>query len=113
MRRRPGYTLIEVLVAMVVFSAGGLALAAGSAVIGRTMAVNARRENATRLAVTRLEQICSSCESATSGADTAAAVHVRWNVAANASSVTVLETVSYPTPSGLHSETFRASFACP
>ena len=113
MRRRHGYTLIEVLVATVVFEAGGLALAAGSAVVARAMAVNSRRESATRLATSHLEQIRSSCESATSGADSAGAVHVRWNVTAGASSLTVVETVSYGTPSGIHSETFRASFGCP
>ena len=117
MRRRIGYTLIETIVAILIFSAGGLALAAGSAVIARTMAVNGRRESATRLAASRLEQIRSSCEGATNGADSVAGVRVRWNVAQNGgnggvtSAATV--TVTYSTPAGARSETFRVSFACP
>jgi Tfp pilus assembly protein PilV len=113
MTARGGYTLVEIVVATLVFTVGGLALAAGSAVIGRTMAVNGRREAATRLATSRLEQIRSSCGGAKSGTDSAGGVHLRWNVISEGSSATVVETVSYQTPSGTRSETLRASFACP
>src|SRR3954468_4880119 len=113
MFRRAGYTLIEVVVAMLVFTVGGLALAAGSAVVGRAMAVNGRREDATRLAISRLEQIRSSCGSATSGVDSSGSARVRWTVARQSTSVTVVEDVSFPTPSGIHTESIRASFACP
>ena len=112
MRRRGGYTLIEVVVAVLIFTAGGLALAGGSAVIGRTMAMNARRETATRVAMSRLEQLRAGCGSATSGADRAEGVGLRWNVVTDAASVTVVATVSYLTPFGVHTETFRSSFAC-
>jgi hypothetical protein len=98
---------------MLVFTLGGLALAAGSAVIGRTMAVNGRRESATRLATSRLERIRSACRKATSGADSAGGARLRWNVVTDAFSATIVETVSYPTPSGVHTETFSVSFACP
>ena len=110
---RGGYTLIEVIVAILVFTVGGLALAAGSAVVGRAMSANARRENATRLATSRLEQIRASCNSAASGADSAGGAVLRWNIVREPSSVTVMETVGYSTASGTHTETLRASFACP
>lgn len=110
---RRGYTLIEIIVAVLVFTVGGLALASGGAVIVRAMALNGSRENATRLATSRLEKIRSSCESAANGADSAGGVRLRWNVVDKSSSVTVVATVSYPTPSGIHTETFHASFACP
>jgi Tfp pilus assembly protein PilV len=109
---RLGYTLVEIVVAMLVFTIGGLALAAGSAVIGRTMAVNNRRETATRLATSRLEQIRSNCENGTSGADSIGSIHLNWNVASSASSINAVATVTYLGPSGVRNETFRASFSC-
>jgi|SRR6476469_3240413 len=110
---RGGYTLIEVVVAMLVFTVGGLALAAGSAVVGHAMAVNGRRENSTRLAISRFEQIRSSCGTATGGADSAGGALMHWSVAREPYTMTVVATVSYPTPFGTHTETLRASFACP
>lgn len=113
MNVRSGYTLIEVVVAMLVFTVGGLALAAGSAVVGRAMSVNGRRENATRFAVGKLEQFRSSCGTVGSGVDSAGGAVLRWSVLGRPSSITVDETVSYPTPFGTHNETLRASFECP
>ena len=110
---RRGYTLIEIIVAVLVFTVGGLALASAGAVIIRAMALNGRRENATRLATSRLEQLRSTCDSAPNGADSARGVRLRWNVVDKSPSVRVVATVTYPTPSGVHTETFHASFACP
>ena len=50
-----GYTLIEIVVALLLFTVGGLALVATSAVIGRELNANATRERAGRIAATRLE----------------------------------------------------------
>ncbi|HUQ99149.1 MAG TPA: hypothetical protein VM166_06815 [Gemmatimonadaceae bacterium] len=113
MTARVGYTLIEIVVAMLVLTVGGLALAAGSAVITRTMAVNGRRETATRKATSRLEQIRSSCAGGTSGSADAGGISERWDVVVlEGSAATVVETVSYQTPSGVRTERFRASFPC-
>ena len=113
MARPGGYTLIEIVVAILIFTIGALALAAGSAVIGRTMTVNGHRDNATRIATSRLERIRAQCHGAGSGADSANGVRSVWNVTTSPSSVKVIETVSYQTPAGMRSETFQASFACP
>ena len=112
MLTRRGYTLVEVIVAILIFTVGGLALAAGAATVSRTMASNNRRELATRLATSRLELLRAECPTATNGADSAAGVRSTWRVVASPGSIAVEETVSYQTAAGVRSETFHGSFAC-
>ena len=52
---RSGYTLIEVIVGILVFTVGALAVAAGSAVIARNLRVNAARDKETLRAESRRE----------------------------------------------------------
>ena len=54
---RPAFTLIEVLVAMVLFEFGMLALAATSAVTARSFGVAVRRARAQSVAAARVEQL--------------------------------------------------------
>jgi prepilin-type N-terminal cleavage/methylation domain-containing protein len=60
-----GYTLIEVVIAIVVFAVGALALAASSAFVARAMARNALQETRARAAANRTEIIKSQCVGAT------------------------------------------------
>jgi prepilin-type N-terminal cleavage/methylation domain-containing protein len=60
-----GYTLIEVIIAIVVFAVGALALAASSAFVARAMARNALQETSARAAANRTEIIKSQCVRAT------------------------------------------------
>jgi prepilin-type N-terminal cleavage/methylation domain-containing protein len=59
-----GYTLIEVVVAIVLFSVGALALGASSAFVARAMGRNAVRETAARAAANKIEIIKSKCPKA-------------------------------------------------
>ena len=52
--RTAGYTLIEIVVALLLFAIGGLALVTTSAVVGRAMNTNAVRERASRISASRL-----------------------------------------------------------
>ena len=75
-----GYTLIEIIVALFVFTLGVLALAASSSVIAKAMATSASRERATRAAVSRVEAIESQCASAKSGWETINQIESEWIV---------------------------------
>jgi prepilin-type N-terminal cleavage/methylation domain-containing protein len=111
--RTAGYTLLEVIVALLVFTVGALALAASSAVIAQAMATNALRERAARIASSRIAVIKSQCGIAASGSESVQQIESAWLVARTArSGVTVTETVSYPSPRGSRSQTYSTTVWC-
>ena|SRR5882762_6206509 len=88
-----GYTLVEIVVAIVVFTIGALALTASSALTARSMARNAERERAARIGVSRIELVRSQCAIATSGAETLEQLQSDWVVSRGTSMITVTESV--------------------
>lgn len=81
--RRTGLTLVEVIVAMLLFSAGALALAGGSAAIVRQMTVSMLRSRAAAIARTRDETAhASGCTGVTSGSRTEDGIGSTWIVSA-------------------------------
>ena len=68
---RTGFTLVEVLVALVVFALGALGLAAETAALTRQIGVGQRAAIVTRAATARLErQRAMACASRGDGAET-------------------------------------------
>lgn len=111
---RNGYTLIETIVAVLLFTLGGLALASTSAVIGRGLTADAIRERASRIAASRLEIISAECRTATSGREAFQQIDSEWSVSfADPSRVSVVESVSYVTGKGRRTEFYRALLPCP
>jgi type II secretory pathway component PulJ len=112
--RTAGYTLIETIVALLLFTIGGLALVSTSAVVGREMNSNAVRERAGRMAVSRLEILGAACRSAASGRETFRQVESEWSVAfLDSARLSVVETVSYPALGGWRTDQLRAVLPCP
>ena len=82
---RPGLTLIEVLVAMLLFSTGALALAAGSAAITRQMTVSLLRSRASAMARARDETAhATGCAGIGSGSETREGIRATWVVSPGA-----------------------------
>jgi prepilin-type N-terminal cleavage/methylation domain-containing protein len=77
---RAGFTLIEVLVAIVLIEVGLLALVAGSAVLVRQTSEVRARSNALRAATARIEALGAGPCVSTSGASTVGDVHELWSV---------------------------------
>ena len=99
--RTTGYTLIETIVALLLFTIGGLALVSTSALIGREMNSNAVRERAGRMAASRLEILRAACRRAASGRETVQQVESEWSVAfLDSARLSVVESVTYPTLDG-------------
>jgi len=112
-RTRCGYTLVEVIVAMLLFTVGVLGVASTSAVVGRSLRMNSVRERAVRVATRRIEQIAASCHGALSGSEVVEQVESRWTVTRRDSSrVEIAETVSYPSPEGRRTDTYRSLVEC-
>ncbi|MEO8193837.1 MAG: prepilin-type N-terminal cleavage/methylation domain-containing protein [Gemmatimonadales bacterium] len=81
MIRRSGLTLIEIVVALLVFSVGGLGLAAASAAIARQMSVSALRARSAALARARNEASHSvSCTGLSAGEEHRFGLHSSWSV---------------------------------
>jgi Tfp pilus assembly protein PilV len=112
-RATAGHTLIEVIVALLVFTVGALSLAASSAVVARAMATNALRERGGRIASSRIAVIKSQCSVAASGRETVEQIESVWSVARpDPSRVSVTESVSYMSPRGAWTETYRTTVWC-
>ena len=115
MRRsfRTGYTLIEIVVAIFLFSVGALALVATSAIVGRELTVNAARERAGRIAATRLELLRAGCRGAISGHEAFGRIESQWSVSGSDSSrLGVTESITYPTRDGARTDVYRGTLAC-
>ncbi|HEX9221506.1 MAG TPA: hypothetical protein VF858_13555 [Gemmatimonadaceae bacterium] len=109
-----GYTLIETIVAVLLFTLGGLALASTSAVIGRQLNANALRERAARIAASRLETISAECRASSSGRESLQQVESNWSVSfPDPSRVSVVGSVSYVTWNGQRTDFYRAILPCP
>ena len=81
-RYRRGLTLIEVIVAILLFSVGGLGMAAASAAIARQMTLSLLRSRAASIARTRDEQAHAlGCSGISSGSETKQGIISRWIVA--------------------------------
>jgi prepilin-type N-terminal cleavage/methylation domain-containing protein len=109
-----GYTLIEVVVAIFLFSVGGLALVATSAVVGRELNASAIREQAGRMAANRLEMLRAGCRSASGGREMMGRIESRWSVGfPDSSHVSVVESITYPTQRGVRTDLYRVTLPCP
>ena len=112
-KRIAGYTLVEIIVALLVFAVGALALAASSGIVAGAMANNAARELAARTAVSRLETIASQCATATSGHETVRQIESDWVTTPGPTTTDVTEAVRCPALGRSCTSKYRATIWCP
>jgi prepilin-type N-terminal cleavage/methylation domain-containing protein len=80
-KHRSGLTLIEVIVAILLFSVGALGMAAASAAITRQMTLSLLRSRAASIARTRDEEAHSrDCGAVAGGSETQQGIASRWSV---------------------------------
>jgi Tfp pilus assembly protein PilV len=109
--RTTGYTLIETIVAVLLFTVGGLALASTAGLVGRQLGTDSQRETAARVAASRMEKLRADCR-VPSGQERVNGIESAWSVMRDGSTVRVTGTVSYATWSGPRSDTYTFSFLC-
>jgi len=111
---RGGHTLLELIVALLLFVIGGLALAGGSAVMGRALNGDAVRERAARIAASQIEILVAGCPSAASGHQSLPQIESDWLVSRpDSNRVSITETVTYVTSNGQRTDSYRALRKCP
>ena len=109
---RPGFTIVEVLVAVIILSVGVLALASTAALTGRQIGEGGARSRAASLALSRFEVVAAR---AAAGCDaivpvggsvprdsTLRGIRERWTITrpVNNGTVVVVDTITLPRVSG-------------
>ncbi|HXI21819.1 MAG TPA: prepilin-type N-terminal cleavage/methylation domain-containing protein [Gemmatimonadales bacterium] len=117
---RSGFTLVEVMVAVVVMTVGLLAVAAGSGSIYRMLAYGRRSTAAARVASTRLDLLrqqanrtsprCTALASGT--ASLSGRVTETWTVSGTSRTRNIREVVAYPTSRGMTADTVFSTLEC-
>jgi prepilin-type N-terminal cleavage/methylation domain-containing protein len=111
---QPGYTLVELIVALLLFAVGGLALASTSAVLGKSLNSDGVREQAARAAGTQIEVLAAGCHSASSGSKSYSQIRSSWTVSRpTPNTIEIGESVGYADSHGLRSDSYHALIACP
>jgi prepilin-type N-terminal cleavage/methylation domain-containing protein len=119
---RAGFTLVEVLVAVVVLGIGIVALAGSAAMVTRMIGRGQMGTRAAQLASQRLERLrnaayltnprCTDASFASGGPVTAQGVTETWVIQAGTQRI-ITETVTYRTAnSGTHSDVFTTKIGC-
>jgi len=111
-RRRAGLTLIEVVIAILVFAVGGLGLAASSAALARQMSGSVLRARAAAIAATRAEEMhAAGCSGSSNGDERILGVRSLWEIA-SAGAATLEQTLERNDGYGLHSDRFLSAASC-
>jgi prepilin-type N-terminal cleavage/methylation domain-containing protein len=110
-----GLTLVELIVAVMVFSVGILGLASTAGVLVRQMGDGARQTIAAQAAASRFERLRSiPCTTIASGQATGrSGVSESWVKTASPRSVIVTDTVKYDSPGKKHAYVYRSVIPCP
>ncbi len=120
MKSRRGFTIVEVLVALVVLTTGLLAVAAGSGSVYRMLGRGRRSSAAAAVAQDRLEilrrdanRTSPRCTAISSGTLVRAnGITERWTVTGAGTSRTITEIVVAPTTRGTTTDTVFATLEC-
>ncbi len=125
MKNRSGFTLIEVMVAIIILSVGVLGLISTSALVTRMISRGNITTKATQLAQTRLEILRQQALSSTPSCSTLGSsgtatgpsnMSEAWTVTTPAASTSLRElsvTVTYPISSGTRTATLTTQIRCP
>jgi len=115
-----GFTIVEVVVAMLIMTTGLLAIAAGSGSVFRMLGSGRRSTLAATIAQARLETLrrdanrtSPRCTSLTAGTATPSqGITERWLITTSGSTRTLTEIVTERTPRGTSTDTVLAIIEC-
>ncbi len=113
-RTRQGYTLIELMVAVMVFTIGVLATMGSAAAVMSMMAGSQRRTVASTVVEARFERLrAESCLGHKAGSAVTRGVEERWQIVPLVQADDVTVVVSYPGSRGrMVNQTFRTYVSC-
>ena len=113
-RNRSGFTVVEVMIAMLVLSIGVLAMTATATMVQRQMGSAQQQSLAAFTAQTRFEQLRSvNCQTITSGSGTNRTVSEAWVKKDTARAVILTDSVTYTTHYGQRVQVYSTIVPCP
>lgn len=115
MTNRNGFTIVEVLVAVLILTVGLLGLATTAATVTRMISQGQRYSEAASLAAQRFEILRSqSCSAMTNGTGTQGRYSLTWTIAGTAGGKanTVKVVVTSPTASATRADSFQTTIFC-
>jgi prepilin-type N-terminal cleavage/methylation domain-containing protein len=112
-RSLTGFTLVEVVVAILVLAVGVLALAGTTAVTVRRMSQSGRLAAAASVARSRAESSFSqSCTAVTSGSERLFNLSSEWSASVGMVATDLTHTVTFAAPRGDHTDSFLTAAPC-
>ena len=112
-RGRSGFTLVELVVAIIVISIGVIGLASTAGAVSRQMGGGRRMVIAATVARARFEKMAAqNCATISSGSATTRGIVESWTATPGTVSISVLNTVTYTTTRGNRSQTFSTRIPC-
>lgn len=115
MRNEQGFTLVEVVVAMIILTVGILGLAASAASVGRLTTMGTQQARATNAGTAKIEELRSkgNCTTMAGGNDTWPGGFTRtWTTSLSSNVQTVTVTVTYSTGRKMRSLTLVSEISC-
>ena len=110
---RHGFTLVELLVAIVVFTIGALALAGTAGLVAMHVGDGGRLTITAHIARSVLDSLRSqSCDRARSGSSSRGSVVTTWAVSRNARTATIDLTINAPLQRRVARTTYAAVIEC-
>lgn len=113
---RGGFTLIELVVAIIILTIGILGLAGTSAVITRQMGGGAKQTLAATIAQSRIETVrsqdCQTLVATKGGPVVTSGLRETWEIVPQLRRVDVTVTVTYDMPNGTKTLPFASSIPC-
>ena len=112
-KQRAGFTLVELLVAMMVFAVGMLGLAATAATVTKLMGGAKRQTIASTVAQSRMELLrASPCGALVAGTETSRGVTNKWTVEPITRGVNVTDTVTFRSARGVTYKVYKTTLPC-
>lgn len=109
---RPGFTLVEVIVAILLLTVALLAIEGSAAVTLRELADSKRETLAMRFAEDQRERSFGSVCAASSGLDSANGVTATWIASPTGSRSHVIERTTFQTRYGVRSQAYNTAGPC-
>lgn len=112
-RRHPGFTLIELVIAIVLLSVGATALAGSAAAVARQMSISGRRSRAAMIARSRAEESQSRpCTALSGGSEELGGIRSEWDVSTSSISAELAQRVEYRSLFGQRADVYRTAASC-
>lgn len=113
MSGRKGFTMLEIVISLVLFTAGALGYAAVTTRLARSFYLNAQRSRSGDVISSRRETLVrQGCRAAASGSDNRFNLALRWNVEHSATIHTAVITATRPADAGAPRDSLASLIPC-